>query len=136
MFVANYGGGSVAALPIAPDGALRPMSGFVQHSGSSVNPSRQKEPHAHCCAFNEAGDHLYTVDLGIDKIKVFHIGAKGIEEEEDEDIATPAGSGPRHMAFHPVAKTRFYVCGELDSTVNFVKSGKVAQSLSTLPKAT
>ena len=73
---------------------------------------------------------------GIDKIKVFHIGAKGVEEEEDEDVATPAGSGPRHMAFHPVAKTRFYVCGELDSTVNFVKSGKVAQSLSTLPKAT
>jgi 6-phosphogluconolactonase len=134
--IANYGGGSTCVFAVEADGKLGKRLGFFQHKGMSTNPNRQKEPHAHCCAFNEAGDHLYTVDLGIDKVKVFHISKTGVEEETDEDIATPAGSGPRHMAFHPVAKTRFYVCGELDSTVNFVKSGKVAQSLSTLPKAT
>src|SRR5262249_33806536 len=37
VLVANYGGGSAAVLPIAADGALQPASGFVQHSGSSVN---------------------------------------------------------------------------------------------------
>ena len=36
VLVANYGGGSVAALPIDKDGRLRPASSFVQHKGSSV----------------------------------------------------------------------------------------------------
>ena len=58
----------------------------------------------------------------------------GPEVLQFEDIELPAGSGPRHMAFLPIAKTRFYVCGELNSTVNFVKSGKVAQTLPTQPK--
>ena len=47
VLVANYGGGSVAVLPIGADGALKPSSAFIQHTGSSVNPARQKEPHAH-----------------------------------------------------------------------------------------
>lgn len=133
--VANYGGGSTCVFAVEPDGKLGKRLGFVQHKGSSVNKGRQAGPHAHCCAFNAKGDHLYTVDLGIDKIKTFHIGKNGVEEEEDEDIATPPGSGPRHMAFAPDYKC-VYVCGELDSTVNVVKGGKVVQSLSTLPKPT
>lgn len=134
--VANYGGGSTCVFAVEADGKLGKRVGFVQHTGSGADPARQKGPHAHCCAFNAAGDHLYTVDLGLDKIKVFHVSAKkGIEEEDDEDIATPPGSGPRHIAFAPDGKG-IYVCGELDSTVNVVKGGKVVQSLSTLPKPT
>ncbi|MDY3557812.1 lactonase family protein [Gemmata sp. JC673] len=134
--VANYGGGSTCVFAVEADGKLGKRLGFVQHTGSSTNPNRQKEPHAHCCAFNAAGDHLYTVDLGIDKIKVFHVSLKkGVEEDTDEDITTPPGSGPRHIAFAPDGKG-IYVCGELDSTVNVIKGGKVVQSLSTLPKPT
>ena len=44
---ANYGGGSVAILPIREDGALGAATDFVQHEGSSVNPGRQEGPHAH-----------------------------------------------------------------------------------------
>src|SRR4026208_1004510 len=47
LLLANYGGGSVAAFPIGPDGRLGESSAFVQHSGSSTNPQRQKSPHAH-----------------------------------------------------------------------------------------
>ena len=42
VLVANYGGGSVAVLPIGTDGRLKAPSAFVQHTGSSVNPQRQK----------------------------------------------------------------------------------------------
>jgi 6-phosphogluconolactonase len=123
--IANYTGGSTCVFAVEPDGKLGKRLGFFQHKGG-------KAPHGHNCAFNPAGDHLYTVDLGLDKVKVFHIGKKGVEEDEDEDVATPPGSGPRHMSFHPDGKA-IYVCGELDSTVNVVKGGKVVQSLSTLP---
>lgn len=134
--VANYSGGSTCVFAVEADGKLGTRLGFVQHKGTGKDAKgRQSAPHAHCCAFNAAGDHLYTVDLGIDKVKVFHIGKKGIEEEEDEDITTPPGSGPRHMSFNLDGKG-FYVCGELDSTVNVVKGGKVVQTLSTLPQPT
>src|SRR5215212_7632403 len=33
VLVANYGGGSVAALPLDPDGRLKPATAFVQHTG-------------------------------------------------------------------------------------------------------
>ncbi len=134
--IANYGGGSTCVFAVEPDGKLGKRLGFVQHKGNSKDKGRQGEPHAHFCAFNATGDHLYTVDLGIDRVKVFHVSLKkGVEEDEEEDVTTPPGSGPRHLAFPPDGKG-FYVCGELDSTVNVVKGGKVIQSLSTLPKPT
>ncbi|MFM8272124.1 MAG: lactonase family protein [Gemmata sp.] len=134
--VANYGGGSTCVFAVEADGKLGKRLGFVQHAGSGKDPGRQKEPHAHCCAFNAAGDHLYTVDLGIDKVKVFHVSlTKGVSEDAEEDITTPPGSGPRHIAFAPDGKFA-YVCGELNSTVNVIEKGKVVQSLSTLPKPT
>jgi len=34
VLVANYGGGSVAALPINADGTLKPATAFIQHAGS------------------------------------------------------------------------------------------------------
>lgn len=138
LAVANYGGGSTCVFALGADGKIGKRLGFFQHKGSSASKSRQSEPHAHNCAFNAAGDHLYTVDLGIDKVKVFHVNTRkgAAEEDEDEDIALPPGTGPRHMAFPPDGKGAFYVCGELNSTVNVVKGGKVVQTLSTLPKPT
>jgi 6-phosphogluconolactonase len=41
VLVSNYGGGSVAALPLAADGTLKPASAFVQHTGPGVDPTRQ-----------------------------------------------------------------------------------------------
>jgi 6-phosphogluconolactonase len=134
--IANYGGGSTCVFAVEPDGKLGKRLGFVQHKGNGKNKDRQSEPHAHCCAFNAAGDHLYTADLGLDRVKLFHVSAKGLEEDLGNDVTTPPGSGPRHLSFFPGGKGGFYVCGELDSTVNVVKEGKVVQSLSTLPQPT
>lgn len=131
--VANYGGGSTALFKIAADGKLT-KAGFVQHQGSSVNPNRQKEPHAHNCAFTGKPGGLVTVDLGLDKVKLFRIDSeKGLVEDETGDIPTPPGSGPRHIAISRDGQIA-YVCGELDSTVNVIEGKKVIQSLSTLPE--
>jgi 6-phosphogluconolactonase len=132
--VANYGGGSTALFKLDEEGKIVDRIGFVQHKGKSVNPSRQGEPHAHCCAFSP-NNSVFTVDLGIDKVKAFRIdAAKGLVESVEDDVAMPAGSGPRHMA---IGRNAIYVCGELDSTVNVIgEDGKVIQSLSTLPAPT
>jgi 6-phosphogluconolactonase len=139
--VANYGGGSTAVFSLGEDGKIVERTAFVQHTGSGANPQRQKEPHAHCSFFDATGTRALTVDLGIDKVKVFAFDpAKGTVTDDDaDDVDTPPGSGPRHIALAPDGKFA-YVCGELNSTVNVIefggKRGKVMQSLSTLPKST
>src|SRR5437867_1308051 len=47
LFVANYGGGSVAAFPVHDHGTLGEASAFFQHEGKSANAARQSGPHAH-----------------------------------------------------------------------------------------
>ena len=139
--VANYGGGSTAVFKLGEDGKIVERTAFVQHEGMSKDPGRQKAPHAHCGFFDATGKRAFTVDLGIDKVKVFAFDAETgkIADDASDDIDTPPGAGPRHIALAPDGLFA-YVCGELNSTVNVIefggKRGKVVQSLSTLPKPT
>ena len=47
VLAANYVGGSVASLPIRPDGGLDAAVSVHRHHGSSVHPTRQTGPFAH-----------------------------------------------------------------------------------------
>ncbi len=70
LAVANYGGGSVASFPLSADGKLGEQAFFDQHTGSSVNADRQKEPHAHSVLFDASGHYAFSADLGVDKIYI------------------------------------------------------------------
>src|ERR1035438_542126 len=72
LFAANYNSGSVAVFPVHDDGSLGEASGFVQHSGSSVNPLRQEGPHAHSVNVSPDNRFVLVADLGIDKVLVYH----------------------------------------------------------------
>jgi 6-phosphogluconolactonase len=58
--LANYGSGSVAMLPIQADGSLAPLTGFVQHQGSSIHPVRQLGPHAHSIILDAANGRAFA----------------------------------------------------------------------------
>jgi 6-phosphogluconolactonase len=141
LLLANYGGGSVAAFSIGPDGRLGESTGFVQHSGSSVNPQRQKEPHAHSINLDTANRFAVAADLGLDQVLVYRFDAgKGtLSPNEPPSAPVKAGSGPRHFAFHPSGRNA-YVINELASTVTAFQYDagkgvlKETQTLSTLPK--
>jgi 6-phosphogluconolactonase len=140
VLAANYGGGSVAVLPIEQTGALRAPSSIVQHTGSSVNPARQKEPHAHSINLDPSGRRAYVADLGLDKILIYAFDpAKGtLTPNDPPSAALPPGSGPRHFAIHPAGRFA-YVINELLLTVTaFARdpgSGALTaiQTISTLP---
>jgi len=116
VLAANYSGGNVACYPVNRDGSLGPMSGFVQHEGSSVNPRRQQGPHAHSFNPDPAGRFFFAADLGIDKILIYRIEDDALVANDPAFVTVAPGSGPRHFTFHP--RGRFaYVINELLSTV-------------------
>lgn len=141
VLAANYGGGSVAVLPVRDDGRLASPTAFVQHEGSSVNPRRQRGPHAHAIVLDAANRFALAADLGLDKILVYRFdGAKGTLVPNDVPSASVApGSGPRHFAFHPGGRYA-YVINELSSTVTAFRYNarrgtlETFQTVSTLPE--
>lgn len=116
--VANYGGGSVASLPIRPDGKLGEPVSVIQHRGSSVNKSRQEAPHAHSINVDPANQFAFAADLGLDQVLIYRLDPTTCKLTPHEPpFATVApGSGPRHFAFHPSGKYA-YVINELLCTI-------------------
>ncbi len=114
---ANYGGGSVVALPIKADGSVGSHTGFVQHEGKSVT-KRQSQPNAHSVNLSPDNRFAFVADLGLDKVLIYKLdAAKGTLTPNEPAFATvPAGSGPRHFAFHPSGKFA-YVINEITLTM-------------------
>ena len=140
VLVANYGGGSVAALPIKADGSLGEPASFIQHTGSSVDPNRQKEPHAHSINVSPDNRFAFAADLGLDKILIYKLDpTTAALTANDPPFATVSpGSGPRHFAFHPSGKFAYVINEMLCTMTAFsydAKRGelKAIQTVSTLP---
>ena len=140
VLVTNYSSGSASVIPIAADGSLAEPTGFVQHEGSSVNPQRQKGPHAHSVNLSPDNRFAFVADLGLDKVMVYKLDVdKGTIAANDPAFAkVKPGAGPRHFAFG--ADGRYaYVINELDGTITAFKyepaSGTLTeiQTISTLP---
>jgi 6-phosphogluconolactonase len=140
VLVANYGGGSIAVLPIASDGRLQGPTSFIQHTGSSVNPDRQREPHAHQIIVDPSNRFAYVADLGIDKVMIYRFdrATHSLVAAMPDSAPLKPGAGPRHMAIS--ASGRFvYVINELDCTITAFRrdatSGSMTefQTLSSLP---
>jgi len=141
LLVANYSGGNVAVFRVLEDGRLGEASAFVQHVGSSVNPERQKGPHAHSINLSSDSRFAIVADLGLDQLLVYRFdAAKGTLAANTPAFAkVNPGAGPRHFAFHPSGKFA-YVINEMQSTVtafSYDAAGGVLrelQTISTLPK--
>lgn len=118
VLVANYGGGSVASFPVRGDGGLEAAASVVRHSGSSVT-ERQQGPHAHSI-IPAPGERLaVAADLGIDRLLVYALNATTgrLTAHDPPSIASPPGSGPRHVVFHP-AGDALYSTDELRSAIS------------------
>jgi 6-phosphogluconolactonase len=116
--VANYSGGSLSMFPIDPDGKLQPAVEFIQHYGSGTDPVRQAAPHVHSVVLSPDNRFALVADLGLDKVKVYQVNIKEgkLVPQTNSEVQVKAGSGPRHLEFHP--NGRFvYLINELNSSL-------------------
>src|SRR5688572_8204966 len=120
--VANYVGGSVALLPIKPDGSLAPATDVEQHKGTGPNAARQGAPHAHCIVTDPSNRFVLAADLGVDRVLLYRLDLdrKSLSHMDGGDAIMRPGAGPRHIVFHPTLPLLF-VANELDSTVTTVR---------------
>jgi 6-phosphogluconolactonase len=119
--VANYGGGTVSALPVQADGRLAPAAVTDQHQGSGPHKNQDK-PHAHCIFADPQGGYVLAVDLGNDQVLSYALNTvTGMPQLPGKTAFTTApGAGPRHLAFHPGGRWA-YVVNELNSTVTALR---------------
>ncbi len=118
VFSGNYGGGSLAAIPINSDGSLSQDIQAIQHQGSSVHKNQNK-PHVHATVLSDDNQFLFVPDLGTDKINIYKVDvtkSKPLTPATPSFIGLKAGSGPRHFTLHPSNKYA-YVIQELEGVV-------------------
>ena len=104
VLAANYGGGSVIAFPVEPDGSLGPAGSFENFEyASGVVPDRQEASHAHSATVTPDGGFAVVADLGADRLYVFKLDATAgtLAPHDPPFCETRPGGGPRHVAFHP-----------------------------------
>jgi 6-phosphogluconolactonase (cycloisomerase 2 family) len=125
LFISNYGsrpnpGGSLAVMPLAEDGHPLPVTQMLAHQSSGVHPERQQSAHVHSAVPSPDGKRLLVSDLGADRVFVYRYDPSNAERplqpDEPASIELPAGSGPRHLVFHPNGK-HAYLALELSAQV-------------------
>lgn len=130
VLTANYGSGSVTAVPVRADGTLADApSGVLRHSGSGPCTPRQQGPHAHQVQPDPSGRWAVSVDLGTDSVRVCALADGGLVPHRE--IALRPGSGPRHLAFGPDGRYT-YVIHELTPIITVCRWDPTAGALKPL----
>jgi 6-phosphogluconolactonase len=137
LAVANYGSGSIALYRLDATGLPLEPPAVRVNNGSGPHPERQDGPHAHCVCFSGDQRWLYVADLGTDEVLAYALDpADGSIGEPTTAFAAPAGSGPRHLVFHPSLPQALLV-SELASSLTQLRiaDGRLLaeQTVSTLP---
>jgi 6-phosphogluconolactonase (cycloisomerase 2 family) len=119
LAVANYATGTLAVLPIKPDGSLAPLSDRATLTGTpGPHRTQQESSHPHHCSFDPSGRFIVVPDKGLDKVFVYRLDTAGgkLMPADPPAVSARAGAAPRHVDFHP-RQPYAYVINELDSTI-------------------
>jgi 6-phosphogluconolactonase len=129
-FVANYGGGTVAVLPIGPGGLLGDAVDVHDHGGTSANP--------HQTIVSPSNDFAFVPNKGLDTVTQYAFNAATGKLTSATTLNVAGGAGPRHVDFGP-SGAHAYLINENDSTIDALSydaaAGKLTsiQTISTLP---
>jgi len=152
VLVANYRGGTIAVLPIRPNGELGPATDLKRHEGTAGPPhaasapsgsfaiSGHERPHAHMIQSDPSGKFVLATDLALDRILLWKFDAETgrLTAHDPPSALLPPGDGPRHFAFHPNGRWLYSLQEEGSTLVTFdydAARGRLTakQTISSLP---
>ncbi len=121
-YVANYVGGSLASYGIRGGQLSAPvkwLDGNAVPAAAASASASQTASHLHCATFSPDGFYFLACDLGRDRIYILRPDLRhgSFIPNKPQFVAARAGSGPRHVAFHPNGRW-VYCIHELDSTID------------------
>lgn len=135
LFTANYSGGNVAVHPLKENGEIDPICDLKNYAQPST---QDKVSHPHTI-INIPGTEKYIVaDLGLDRLYLYDFDAGIAKLVLVNEIPAVEGSGPRHIAIHPLSRM-IYVSNEYHSTISVysydekVELFKFEQQVETIP---
>ncbi|MBO1003962.1 lactonase family protein [Pseudogracilibacillus auburnensis] len=109
----NYHKGTIDLFKVQEQGSVEPVSSVVQHEGTGPH-DRQEKPHVHYTAYTPDGKFIAVADLGTDEVVTYKV--ENDQLVKVNTLTVKAGSGPRHLTFHPNGKIA-YLLNELSSEV-------------------
>ena len=118
VIIANYSSGTIAVYSRNADGSLSEPKQVIQHTGKSIDPTRQTSAHAHMVQFTPDKKFLICTDLGEDLIYIYNYtpASKTNVLTVKTVIKTNPGTGPRHLAFSPNGKFA-YLAHEFNGSI-------------------
>ena len=138
LFSANYHKGTVESYLIDQHtGEISAPVSVIAHVGSGPD-ERQEKAHTHYAGMTPDDKYVVVVELGSDKLFTYEVKKDGALVERSRLDIRP-GSGPRHIAFHPINKKIAYIMTEFSSEVIVLKyeandgSFTVIESHKTIP---
>lgn len=141
VLVANYWGGSITTYTTNADGTLSLPVAHMQYRDEDHGPlPNQAQARAHAIYPSPDGGYVLADDFSGDKVRVYKLNRQtgALVANDPPAWNAPAGTTPRHMAFHPNGKW-VYCVGESDNAIDLLqwdsKTGTLtaAGRISTLP---
>ncbi|WP_118193664.1 lactonase family protein [Albibacterium indicum] len=112
VFTANYGSGSLAAVPILEDGSLSNDIQAIYHKGNIVN-GKEGPTRMHAAAVSPDNNTLFVTNLGTSEITGYPLNVNQESFPLDTNnlkVSTlPENSGPRHFTFHPNGQHAYFI---------------------------
>jgi 6-phosphogluconolactonase len=139
LYAGNYGGGTLSAIPLNADGALREDMQTIIYEGKGIK-SNQDKSHVHAAVLSPDDRYLFVPDLGTDRVNIYHVDPskkQPLTPASPAFVGVDAGNGPRHFTFHPNGKSA-YLIQEMTGVVtayDYANGKLTARQSVTLPAA-
>jgi 6-phosphogluconolactonase len=114
LIACDWAHGSIVVVPAGPSGALGPPTDVQRHDPGPGG----RAPHPHCAVWDPAGERVLVADAGNDTVRVYELDeTRGLLALAGAPLPLPAGTAPRHLAFHPSARW-VYANGETSMSLS------------------
>lgn len=141
LYIANITSSNFSICPVFRDGT--PGSAMtIQHDRAGGTHARGPGARTHSVTVNPSGTAVLVCDMGTSRLTTYGVlKSNGLLSSEGRaSLSLPAGTGPRHAAYHP-KQPYVYVLNEISSAVSVFAIGRsgielrLLQEISTLPPA-